>query len=120
MLALTHVPSPSLDQCQRTFVAPVPIDYGLAVRQHEAYCRMLRRCGADVRTLAVNRHLPDCVFIEDTAIVLDEVAVLASIRRTVAACRTSRDRTGTAELSGGRAGRTPGDDRGRRRASCRP
>jgi dimethylargininase len=79
MLALTHVPSLNLDQCQRTFVAPVPIDYGLAVRQHEAYCRMLRRCGADVRTLAVNRHLPDCVFVEDTAIVLDEIAVLASM-----------------------------------------
>src|SRR6266851_2807686 len=79
MLALTHGPSLNLDQCQRTFVAPMPIDYRLAVRQHEAYCRMLRQCGADVRTLAVNRELPDCVFIEDTAIVLDEVAVLASM-----------------------------------------
>jgi dimethylargininase len=78
MLALTHVPSPNMEQCQRTYVAPEPIDYGRAVRQHEAYCHMLRQCGADVRTLDVNRDLPDCVFIEDTAVVLDEVAVLAS------------------------------------------
>jgi dimethylargininase len=79
MLALTHVPSPNLDQCQRTYVGRVPIDYGRAVRQHEAYCRLLRECGAEVRTLEVNRHLPDSVFIEDTAVVLDEVAVLASM-----------------------------------------
>ncbi len=79
MLALTHVPSPNLEQCQRTYVAPAAIDYRRAVRQHEDYCRMLREAGADVRTLDVNRTLPDSVFIEDTVIVLDEVAVLASM-----------------------------------------
>jgi dimethylargininase len=79
MLALTHVPSPNLDQAQRTYVGRVPIDLALAGRQHEAYCRMLRDCGATVRTLDVNRDLPDSVFIEDTAVVLDEVAVLASM-----------------------------------------
>jgi dimethylargininase len=79
MLALTHAVSPNLAQCLRTFVAPAAIDYDRAVRQHQAYCRMLQDCGAEVRTLDVNRHLPDSVFIEDTAIVLDEVAVLASM-----------------------------------------
>jgi dimethylargininase len=79
MLALTHVPSPSLAQCQLTYVAPAPIDYGRAVQQHEAYCQMLRRAGSDVRTLDVNHDLPDSVFIEDTAVVLDEVALLASM-----------------------------------------
>jgi dimethylargininase len=79
MLALTHVPSPNMDHGQRTHVARVSIDYDLAVQQHEAYCRMLRACGAEVRTLDVNRALPDSTFIEDTAIVLDEVIVLASM-----------------------------------------
>jgi dimethylargininase len=79
MLAITHVPSPNMEQCQRTYVAPVPIDHALALRQHEAYCEMLRQCRARVVTLDVNRDLPDCVFIEDTAILLDEVAVLASM-----------------------------------------
>src|SRR5205823_2229458 len=79
MLALTHVPSPNMDHGQRTHVARVSIDYDLAVQQHEAYCRMLRACGAEVRTLDVNRALPDSTFIEDTAVVLDEVAVLASM-----------------------------------------
>ena len=68
-----------MEQCQRTYVARVPIDYVRAVRQHEEYCRTLRKCGADVRTMAINRDLPDCAFIEDTAVVLDEVAVLASM-----------------------------------------
>lgn len=79
MLALTHLPSPNLEHGQRTHVARAAIDYSRAVRQHEAYCRMLRHCGADVRTLDVNGDLPDSVFIEDTAVVLDEVALLASM-----------------------------------------
>jgi dimethylargininase len=79
MLALTHVPSPNLDQCQRTYIAPASIDLALAQRQHEAYCTTLRQCGARVVTLDVNVDLPDSVFIEDTAIVLDELAILASM-----------------------------------------
>jgi dimethylargininase len=40
---------------------------------------MLGRLGVQVRILEINRDLPDCVFIEDTAVVLDELAVLASM-----------------------------------------
>jgi dimethylargininase len=79
MLALTHVPSPAMTDGLRTHVARVSIDLGRAARQHEEYCRLLRRCGADVHTLDVNRDLPDCAFIEDTAVVLDELAVLTSM-----------------------------------------
>jgi dimethylargininase len=79
MLALTHVPSPRIDYGQRTYVGRAPIDHVRAAHQHGDYCRLLRECGADVRTLQGNRHLPDCVFIEDTAVVLEEVAVLASM-----------------------------------------
>jgi dimethylargininase len=64
---------------QRTHVGREAIDYQRAVRQHAEYCRMLGRRGVEVRTLEVNRGLPDCVFIEDTAVVFDEVAVLASM-----------------------------------------
>jgi dimethylargininase len=79
MLALTHVPSPRMHDGQRTHVSRVAVAYDRAVRQHEAYRRMLQNCGAEVRVLDVNRDLPDCAFIEDTAVVLDEVAVLASM-----------------------------------------
>src|ERR1041384_3838183 len=79
LTAITHAPSPKLQEGQRTYVARQPIDDQLARRQHEEYCRALRECGAAVRTLDFNRDLPDGVFVEDTAIVLDELAVLASM-----------------------------------------
>ncbi|MSR57960.1 MAG: dimethylargininase [Planctomycetaceae bacterium] len=77
MFALTHAPSPRLEECQLTFVARDAIDYDRALQQHAAYCRMLADCGAVVRQLDVNRDQPDGVFIEDTAVVLDELAILA-------------------------------------------
>ena len=79
MIAITHVPSPNMQKGERTFVGETWIDYGLALRQHAAYCNALRACGADVITLEVNRQMPDCVFVEDTALVLDEVAVMMSM-----------------------------------------
>jgi len=78
-VAITHVPSPNMRQGQRTYVTHQPIDYPRALRQHEQYCQALRECGVNVRVLDVNANLPDAVFVEDTAIVLDEVAVLASM-----------------------------------------
>jgi dimethylargininase len=79
MLAITHVPSPAMESGERTFVGRDPIDAHLAAAQHAAYCRLLEECGANVKTLEVNRHLPDCAFVEDAAVVLDEIAVLATM-----------------------------------------
>ena len=76
MIALTHVPSPDMQACERTFVPHQTIDRLRIADEHAAYCRLLADCGAAVRTLDVNRGLADCVFIEDTAIVLDEIAIL--------------------------------------------
>jgi dimethylargininase len=79
LIAITHPPSPRLQDCQRTYVARRRIDFDLARKQHNDYCGALRDCGAEVRTLEVNRNLPDGTFIEDTALVLDELAVVASM-----------------------------------------
>ena len=79
MIALTHQPSPNMQACERTFVPHLPIDFSLVVQQHAAYCQALAGCGALVRTLHLNSALPDCTFIEDTAVVLDEVAILCSM-----------------------------------------
>jgi dimethylargininase len=76
--AITHVPSPKMQEYEHTFVDDQPIDLALAHRQHEGYRDALRACGAEVIVLDVNSALPDCVFVEDTAIVLDEVAVMMS------------------------------------------
>ena len=79
MHALTHVPSPQINQGLRTHVAASRIDYDLALRQHAAYCQLLRDCGARVHTLNIHPHMPDGVFLEDTAVVLDELAVLTTM-----------------------------------------
>jgi dimethylargininase len=85
MLALTHIPSPIMADCLLTYVERSAIDGARAGRQHSAYCETLRACGAEVRTLDFNRDLPDCAFIEDTAVVLDDVAIItrpgAAVRR---------------------------------------
>ncbi len=79
LIAVTHLPSPNMQRCERTYVDEQLIDYDLALTQHAAYCDALRDAGADVATLDANRSLPDCVFVEDTAIVLDELAVMMSM-----------------------------------------
>lgn len=63
----------------RTFIDVEAIDLALAARQHEGYRQMLVRAGARVVVLEDNLAYPDAVFVEDTAIVLDEVAVLTSM-----------------------------------------
>src|SRR5438093_12041265 len=79
MIALTHIPSPNMQSCVRTFVPHAPIDHALAAKQHADYCQTLRDCRMWVVTLDVNASRPDGAFIEDTAIVLDEVAILCSL-----------------------------------------
>jgi dimethylargininase len=59
-----------------THLDRVPIDLPLAASQHAAYRAALAACGATVVSLDVNRDFPDGCFVEDTAIVLDEVAIL--------------------------------------------
>jgi dimethylargininase len=79
LIAITRAPSSRMHACERTYVDEAPIDADLAIRQHDAYEDALRACGARVIRLGGDCDLPDCVFVEDTAIVLDEVAVLMSM-----------------------------------------
>lgn len=79
LLAITNRPSPNMQAGERTYVPEARIDYALALEQHAGYCEALRHCGATVTTLEVNGEMPDGVFVEDTAIVLDEVAVMMSM-----------------------------------------
>ena len=79
MLALVHPPSGQLATGQRTHVAREPVDFRLAQAQHAAYCRLLAACGAQVHLLDVNDDEPDGVFLEDTAVILDECAILCSM-----------------------------------------
>ena len=96
LTAFTHKVSPAIGQCELTFVERAAIDYPLAERQHTAYCAALERCGANVRRLEVNLDYPDACFIEDTAFVTEEVAV---ITRPGAASRRGETKGIAGELS---------------------
>ena len=76
---ITHAVSPNIGRCELTFMERVPIDYDLAVRQHEEYCGMLARRGVAVTTLYDNLSCADCCFVEDTALIVDELAIIASM-----------------------------------------
>jgi dimethylargininase len=76
IVALTREPARSLDACELTYSERVPVDAALAAEQHRAYCDALRDCGARVVTLPGIDELPDSVFVEDMAVVLDELAVI--------------------------------------------
>ncbi len=121
LIALTRPVSPSLARCELTHLAREPIDVARAAMQHAAYERMLASCGATLVRVPAAPESPDAVFIEDTAVVVDEVAVLArpgapsrraepaAVAAALAAYRPVREMTAPGTLDGGdvlRLGRT--------------
>jgi dimethylargininase len=77
VLAITRAVPPSIAQCELTHLARQPIDYARAVAQHAEYESALKDLGCRVERLPDAPDLPDSVFVEDTAVVLDDVAVMA-------------------------------------------
>jgi dimethylargininase len=75
-IALTRGVSPAINDCELGFLERRPIDLGRAVEQHHAYGRLLESLGLEVIRLPADPELPDCCFVEDAAVVLDELAVL--------------------------------------------
>ena len=55
----------------------MPIDVARARAQHAAYERQLAALGGEIHRLPADPELADAVFIEDTAVVLAELAVIA-------------------------------------------
>jgi dimethylargininase len=66
--------------CQLTHVPRVPIDLGLAREQHRAYELALANAGYQVERIVdgpgVGADMPDRVFVEDIAVVFDELAIV--------------------------------------------
>ena len=75
-IAFTREVSPSIVDCELTHLARTPIDISTARAQHHAYEQLLASLGCDVRRVAPAPEHPDAVFIEDTAVVFDELAVI--------------------------------------------
>jgi dimethylargininase len=76
MIAITRDVPSTIDQGQVTFHERQRVDVELARRQHHQYRVMLASLGCEVIGLPADDAYPDCVFVEDTAIVFDDLAVI--------------------------------------------
>jgi dimethylargininase len=75
-LALTRDVPPAINRCELTHLAREPIDYHRAVAQHQAYERRLEELGCRLQRIPADPEQADAVFIEDTAVVVDELALI--------------------------------------------
>lgn len=75
-IALTRAVSPTIADCEISHIDRTPIDVARAIRQHAQYERTLADLGCEVRHVSAAPDHPDAVFIEDTAVVLDELAII--------------------------------------------
>jgi len=76
LTALTRGVSPTLADCELQELDRQPIDVARAILQHAAYVRCLEELGACVISLPADARFPDGVFVEDPALVLDEIAIM--------------------------------------------
>ena len=121
LLAITRAVSPAINQCEIGFIDRQEIDLAKANQQHRQYESLLAELGARVVSLPAEPDYPDSVFVEDPAVVVDEVAIMTrmgaasrcgeseSLARALADYRPLRSLRAPATLEGGdvmRVGRT--------------
>jgi dimethylargininase len=112
-LAFTREISPAITRCELTHVAREAIDLDVARTQHDAYERALTDAGCRVHRLPAGDDMPDSVFIEDTAIIFDELAIVArpgaasrrlevpAVADALAPCRRLREIVAPGTVDGG-------------------
>jgi dimethylargininase len=76
LIAITREVSRSIVNCELTHLERMPIDIQRARVQHAEYEAALKHLGLAVLSLPEERTLADSVFVEDTALVLDECAII--------------------------------------------
>jgi dimethylargininase len=74
--ALTRAVSSAIGRCELTHMMRQPIDVARARTEHRQYEEALAAAGCDVERLSAGSNMPDSVFIEDIALVFDQLAVL--------------------------------------------
>jgi dimethylargininase len=75
--SLVRRPGPRLPEGIVAHIQRVPVDYELAVEQWEQYVAVLRRYDWETIEVARVDDCPDSVFVEDTVVVYDKIAMIA-------------------------------------------
>jgi len=68
----------SYDHCVRTNTEK--IDVALAKSQHAEYCKALKKLGLELIWVEGDNTLPDSCFVEDTAIILGDKAIICNMK----------------------------------------
>jgi dimethylargininase len=76
LTAVTREVDSTIGSCELTYLPRARIDTDLALQQHQHYQSVLSSLGCEIVIVPTEPGLADSVFIEDTAMVLDEIAVL--------------------------------------------
>ena len=112
-IACVRKPTQALARCELSYVARTPIDIDLAQKQHSAYVAALAELGAQIEWLPPLPDHPDAVFVEDTAVLVSDLAILArpgaplrrgevrSVAQALSAHRKVRRIEAPASLDGG-------------------
>jgi dimethylargininase len=79
LTAIIREVSSSINECELSFHARQPIDVANAKAQHQAYQDCLAELGVHIVSLPAEPDLPDAVFVEDPAVVVDEVAIISNM-----------------------------------------
>jgi dimethylargininase len=75
-IAVTREISSAIDRCELTHLTRQAIDVEKARAEHRTYEQRLREAGYRLERLSADAGMPDSVFIEDIAVVFDEVAII--------------------------------------------
>ena len=75
-IAVTRALSPEIARCELSYIDRQPIDFPRAAKQHDAYERWLAAHGCTIVHAEPQPEMPDAVFVEDAAVVLDDVAII--------------------------------------------
>lgn len=76
MKAITRAVSSAMQQCELTHMKRETLDLPRARAQHALYNQSLRSLGVELFELEEQPEQADSVFVEDTALVFDELAVI--------------------------------------------
>ena len=74
--ALTRKISPKLSECELTHLDRKSINISKTEEQHHQYENALKKMGYSIHRIPETPKLPDGVFVEDTAVVFDELAII--------------------------------------------
>jgi dimethylargininase len=76
LIALTREVSPALARAELTHLPRAAIDVAKARAQHAAYESAIAGLGCSVQRLPADPEMADSLFVEDTAVIFDEIGII--------------------------------------------